>query len=190
MHLASGSFQLDDFQFVLILEWGAIFMASRFLVCKAANAAIKLFFCVILLAGLLRFVLHRDCKVALVLGITRIGVKGFFFGLLFLLLLCESVEAAACRQRDQHDHAQKAGRDLCDLVFLGLFRAGCCRFFRSFLGFFLGFQPVLFRLRRRFFFSGIGIGGIFSISASRSASSTRFIKWTVCAPLLFLSMTK
>lgn len=30
MHLASVSFQLDDFQFVLILEWGAIFMASRF----------------------------------------------------------------------------------------------------------------------------------------------------------------
>ena len=29
-----------------------------------------------------------------------------------------------------------------------------------------------------------------AISASRSASSTRFIKWTVCAPLLFLSMTR
>ena len=65
MHLASGSFQLDDFQFVLILEWGAIFMASRFLVCKAANAAIKLFFCVILLAGVLRLVLGRNLKIAL-----------------------------------------------------------------------------------------------------------------------------
>lgn len=30
MHLSSGSFQLDDFQFVLILEWGAIFMAPVF----------------------------------------------------------------------------------------------------------------------------------------------------------------
>ena len=41
MHLASGSFQLDDFQFVLILEWGAIFMASRFLVCKAAKYSLQ-----------------------------------------------------------------------------------------------------------------------------------------------------
>ena len=142
MHLASGSFQLDDFQFVLILEWGAIFMASRFLVCKAANAAIKLFFCVILLAGLLRLIFHRNFKIALVLGVVCIGVKGFFFGLLFLLLLCESIENAACRQCNQHHHAQKAGCDLCDLIFLGLFRAGCRRFFRSFLGFFLGFQPI------------------------------------------------
>ena len=80
MHLASGSFQLDDFQFVLILEWGAIFMASRFLVCKAANAAIKLFFCVILLAGVLRLVLGRNLEIALVLGVVCIRVKGFFCG--------------------------------------------------------------------------------------------------------------
>ena len=80
MHLASGSFQLDDFQFVLILKWGAIFMASRFLVCKAANAAIKLFFCVILLAGVLRLVLGRNLKIALVFGVVCIGVKGFFCG--------------------------------------------------------------------------------------------------------------
>ena len=71
-----------------------------------------------------------NLKIALVLGVICIGVKGFFFGLLFLLLLCESVEAAACRQRNQHDHAQKAGCDFCDLVLLGLFRAGCRCFFR------------------------------------------------------------
>ena len=86
----------------------------------------------IFLAGFFRFILHRNLKIALVLGVVCIGVKGFFFGLLFLLLLCESVEAAACRQRNQHDHTQKAGCDLCDLVFLGLFLAGCCRFFGGF----------------------------------------------------------
>ena len=115
----------------------------------------------IFLAGLLRLIFHRNLKIALVLGVVCIGVKGFFFGLLFLLLLCESVEAAACRQRNQHDHTQKAGCDTCDLVFLGLFLAGCCRFFGGFFRFFLGFQPVLFRLRRCFFFSGVGIGSIF-----------------------------
>ena len=135
MHLASGSFQLDDFQFVLILEWGAIFMASRFLVCKAANAAIKLFFCVILLAGVLRLVLGRNLKIALVLGVVCIGVKGFFFGFFLLHLLAIEIEAAACRQCDQHHHAQKAGCDLCDLILLGLLRAGCRRFLGSFLVF-------------------------------------------------------
>ena len=99
MHLASGSFQLDDFQFVLILEWGAIFMASRFLVCKAANAAIKLFFCVILLAGVLRLVLGGNLKVAIVLGVICIGVEGFFFGLLFLLLLRPFVLTNRSKQR-------------------------------------------------------------------------------------------
>ena len=105
MHLASGSFQLDDFQFVLILEWGAIFMASRFLVCKAANAAIKLFFCVILLAGVLRLILGRNLKIALVFGVVCIGVKSFFFGLLFLLLLHKGVNAAASNQTDQRQYA-------------------------------------------------------------------------------------
>ena len=76
---------------------------------------------------------------------------------MFPNLLAIEIEAAACRQCDQHDHTQKAGCDLCDLVFLGLFRAGCCRFFGGFLGFFLGFQSVLFRLRRRFLFGGISV---------------------------------
>ena len=66
-------------------------------------------FCVLLVRG---FVLVRhisgDLKIALVFGVVCIGVEGFFFGLLFLLLLCESIEAAACRQRNQHDYAQKA----------------------------------------------------------------------------------
>ena len=125
MHLASGSFQLDDFQFVLILEWGAIFMASRFLVCKAANAAIKLFFCVILLAGVLRLVLGRNLEIALVLGVVCIGVKGFFFCLFFLLLLHKNIETAARSQSHQCDHAQKSGRILGDFVFFRLFGAGC-----------------------------------------------------------------
>ena len=81
---------------------------------------------------------------------------------MFLVFLLDiEIEAAACRQCDQHDHAQKAGRDLCDLVFLGLFRAGCRRFFCGFLGFFLSFQPVLLCLRRRFFFSSVDIGILF-----------------------------
>ena len=122
---------------------------------RRQNAALKSDGFGILFAGLLRLILHRNFKVALVLGVIYIGVKGFFFGLLFLLLLCESVEAAACRQCNQHDHTQKAGCDLCDLVFLGLFLAGCRRFFCGFLGFFLGFQPVLFSLRRRFLFGGM-----------------------------------
>ena len=133
----------------------------RIVICTAASAALKSDGFGILLVGLLRFILHRNFKIALVLGVVCIGVKGFFFCLFFLLLLCENVEATACRQRNQHHHTQKAGCDLCDLVFLGLFLAGCCRFFRSFLGFFLGFQPIKFRLRRRFFLSGIGIGSIF-----------------------------
>ena len=66
-------------------------------------------------------------------------------------------DEAFANERNQHHHAQKAGCDLGDLVFLGLFRARCRRFFRSFLGFFLGFQPILFRLRCRFLFSGISI---------------------------------
>ena len=55
----------------------------------------------IFLTGFLRLVLGGNLEVALVLGVVCIGVKGFFFGLLFLLLLCESVENAACRQRNQ-----------------------------------------------------------------------------------------
>ena len=132
-------------------------------ICTAANAALKSDgFGVLLVRGfaLIRHI-GRDLKVALVLGVVCIGVKGFFFGLLFLLLLCESIEAAACRQRNQHDYAQKAGCDLCDLVFLSLFLAGCRCFFCGFLGFFLSFQLILFRLRRRFFFSGLSIGSIF-----------------------------
>jgi hypothetical protein len=42
---------------------------------------VKLFFCVIPLAGFLRLILHRNLKIALVLGVICIGVKGFFFGL-------------------------------------------------------------------------------------------------------------
>ena len=70
---------------------------------------IELFFCCILLAGVLRLILGGNVKIALVLGVVCIGVKGFFFGLLFLLLLCESVENAACRQCDQHDYAELSG---------------------------------------------------------------------------------
>lgn len=95
MHLESGSFQLDDFQFVLILEWGAIFMASRFLVCKAANAAIKLFFCVILLAGVLRLILGRNLKIALVFGVVCIGGQGLLFRLF-------SSASAGDRNRSRH----------------------------------------------------------------------------------------
>ena len=121
------------------------------------NAALKSDGFGIFFAGILRLILSGNFKIALVLGVVSIGVKGFFFCLLFLLLLCESVENAACHKCNQHDYAQKAGCDLCDLVFLGLFLAGCCRFFGGFFRFFLGFQPVLFRLRRRFLFGGISV---------------------------------
>ncbi len=66
---------------------------------------IELFFCVILLAGLLRLILHRDFKVALVLSVVCIGIKGFFFCLLFLLLLHKGVNAAASSQTDQSQNA-------------------------------------------------------------------------------------
>ena len=115
-------------------------------------------FIVLLIRGfvLIRHI-GRNLKIALVLGVVCIGVEGFFFCLFLLHLLAIEVEAAACRQCNQHDYAQKAGCDLCDLVFLGLFLAGCRRFFCGFLGFFLGFQLIPFSLRRCFFFSGIGI---------------------------------
>ena len=80
---------------------------------------------------------------------------------LFLLLLRKNVEAATCRQRNQHDYPQKARCDLCDLIFRGLFCAGCRCFFGGFLGFFLGFQLVLLCLCRCFLFGGISIGSIF-----------------------------
>ena len=154
------------------------------MICRRRNAAFLLDGFGILLAGVRRLILGGNLKVALVLGVICIRVKGFFFGLFPIFLLDKEVEAAACRQRNQHDYAQKARCNLCDLVFLGLFLAGCRRFFCGFLGFILGFQLILFRLRRRFFFSGVGI------SASRSASPTRFIKWTVCCPLALRSMTR
>ena len=34
---------------------------------------------------------------------------------------------------------------------------GCRRFFCGFLGFFLGFQLILFSLRHRFFFGGVSV---------------------------------
>ena len=42
---------------------------------------VKLFFRHVLLAGFLRLILHWNLKIALVLGVICIGVKGFFFGL-------------------------------------------------------------------------------------------------------------
>ncbi len=60
----------------------------------------------ILLVGLLRFILHRNFKIALVLGVVCIGVKGFFFCLLFLLLLHKGVNAAASNQTDQRQYAK------------------------------------------------------------------------------------
>ena len=125
------------------------------MICRRRNAAFLLDGFGILLAGVRRLILGGNLKVALVLSVVCIGVKGFFFGLFLIFLLDKEVEAAACRQRNQHDHTQKAGCDLCDLIFLGLLRAGCRRFFCGFLGFFLGFQLILFRLRRRFFFSAV-----------------------------------
>ena len=65
----------------------------------------KLFFCVILLAGFLRLLLGGNLKIALVLGVIGIGVKGFFFCLLFLLLLHKGVNAAASSQTDQRQYA-------------------------------------------------------------------------------------
>ena len=54
---------------------------------------VKLFFRVILLAGFLRLILHRNLKITLVLGVVCIGVKGFFFGLLFLFLLHKGIDS-------------------------------------------------------------------------------------------------
>jgi uncharacterized protein (DUF2062 family) len=76
----------------------------------------------IFLAGVLQLVLSGNLKIALVLGVVCIGVEGFFFGLLFLLLLRESIEAAACRQRNQGNGTEKRRSILCDLVFFGRIR--------------------------------------------------------------------
>ena len=80
-----------------ILFWIAI--------CTAANAALKSDGFGIFLAGLLRLIFHRNLKIALVFGVVCIGVKGFFFGLLFLLLLHKGVNAAASNQTDQRQYA-------------------------------------------------------------------------------------
>ena len=66
---------------------------------------VKLFFRHVLLAGFLRLILHWNLKIALVLGVICIGVKGFFFGLLFLFLLHKSIDAAASSQSDQSQYA-------------------------------------------------------------------------------------
>ena len=77
----------------------------RIAICKAANAALKSDGFGILLAGVLRLVLGGNLKIALVLGVVCIGVKGFFFGLLFLLLLHKGVNATASNQTDQRQYA-------------------------------------------------------------------------------------
>ena len=74
-------------------------------ICKAANAALKSDRFGIFFACLLRFVLGGNLKIALVLGVVCIGVKGFFFCLLFLLLLHKGVNAAASNQTDQCQYA-------------------------------------------------------------------------------------
>ena len=74
-------------------------------ICKAANAALKSDRFGIFFACLLRFVLGGNLKIALVLGVVCIGVKGFLFCLLFLLLLHKGVNAAASNQTDQRQHA-------------------------------------------------------------------------------------
>lgn len=77
----------------------------RIAICTAANAALKSDRFGIFFACLLRFVLGGNLKIALVLGVVCIGVKGFLFCLLFLLLLHKGVNAAASNQTDQRQHA-------------------------------------------------------------------------------------
>ena len=74
-------------------------------ICTAANAALKSDGFGIFLAGFLRLILGGNLKVALVLGVVCIGVEGFFFCLLFLLLLHKSVDATASSQTDQSQNA-------------------------------------------------------------------------------------
>ena len=74
-------------------------------ICTAANAALKSDGFGIFLTGFFRFILHRNFKIALVLGVVCIGVKGFFFCLLFLLLLHKGVNATASNQTDQCQYA-------------------------------------------------------------------------------------
>ena len=90
------------------MQWGSLkigrkshFIESDYV--RRQTPPIELFFCVVLLAGLLRLILHRDFKVALVLSVVYIGVKGFFFCLLFLLH--KGVNAAASNQTDQRQYA-------------------------------------------------------------------------------------
>ena len=75
------------------------------MICRRRNAAFLLDGFGIFLAGVLRFVLSGNFKIALVLGVVCIGVEGFFFRLLFLLLLHKGVNAAASNQTDQRQYA-------------------------------------------------------------------------------------
>ena len=92
------------------MQWGSLkigrkshFIESDYV--RRQMPPIELFFCVILLTGFFRFILHRDLKIALVLGVVCIGVKGFFFGLFFLFLLHKGVNATASSQTDQCQNA-------------------------------------------------------------------------------------
>ena len=79
----------------------------RIAICTAANAALKSDgFGVLLVRGfaLIRHI-GRNLKIALLLGVVCIGVKGFFLGLLFLLLLHKGVNATASNQTDQCQYA-------------------------------------------------------------------------------------
>lgn len=77
----------------------------RIAICTAAKAALKSDGFGIFLPGVLRLILGGNLKVALVLGVVSIRVKGFFFRLLFLLLLHKGVNAAASSQTDQRQYA-------------------------------------------------------------------------------------
>ena len=64
------------------------------MICRRRNAAFLLDGFGILLAGVRRLILGGNLKVALVLGVICIRVKGFFFGLFPIFLLDKEVEAA------------------------------------------------------------------------------------------------
>ena len=84
--------------------------------------------------------LQRDLKIALVLGVICIGVKGFFFGLLPGFLLGVEVKAAAAGQADHSQNAQKGSGERRERVFLRFIRFG--GFLSGLAGVFLGFQSV------------------------------------------------
>ena len=80
------------------------------MICRRQNAAFCLDRSYVLFLGsvLIGIIFRGNLKIAVVLGVVCIRVKGFFFRLLFLFLLDKEIETAASRQCNQRNDTEKA----------------------------------------------------------------------------------